>query len=345
MASWTFTSAIRITGVGSRHMDTNAFSSTNYHGHISRTTDGGQTWTPQVTTSFPSNYFWKMSWPTTNVGYCSLQKNVNEDPIIFYKTIDGGNTWVSNGIPFSALGLSSFYLQAIGFVSTNEGWIGGASTAAPFNFLHTTDGGVTWSGAGYNVTTFMNRIRFVSPTLGYAAGYGVHVYSILPTIVNQPQSQTVVGPTNVTLNVGVASTAPGGLTYQWKENGTNKPGATGPTLVLPNAARVDSGMYSVAISNAMATVQSSNAVIRVLIPPRLTPPSVQNNGTLGLLFSDADGGAILTTNDLATFTVSASSNMVDWIQLTNALTITNGEALLQDVWTNSPQRYYKVTEQ
>jgi hypothetical protein len=37
--------------------------------------------------------------------------------------------------------------------------------------------------------------------------------------------------------------------------------------------------------------------------------------------------------------------MVDWISITNALTLTNGEVLLQDVWTNTPQRYYKVTEQ
>jgi hypothetical protein len=272
-----------------------------------------------------------------------LQKNVNEDPIIFYKTIDGGNTWTSNSASLASIGASSFYVQAIGFVSTNEGWLGGASGTP--DFIHTTNGGLTWTSASYSDTSHMNRIRFVSPTLGYGSGFGVHVYSILPTVTNQPQTQTVVGPTNVTISVGVASTAPGGLTYQWKENGTNKPGATSSSLILPNAARADSGSYSVTISNAMATVQSSNATIRVLIPPRLTPPTVQSDGTIGLLFSDADGGAILTTNDLNTFTVSASSNMVDWVAVTNALTITNGQALLQDVWTNSSQRYYKVVEQ
>jgi hypothetical protein len=327
-------------------MDTNTYASGVYHGRISKTTDGGQTWTPQVTTSVQACYFWKMTWPSSNIGYCSLQQNGSYNTVIYYKTIDGGNSWQSNGVSLTTLGSSSFYLQAIGFVSTNEGWMGGAS-GIPIEqtFIHTTDGGATWSPVGYNITSFMNRIRFVSPTLGYAAGYGVHVYSILPTIVSQPQSQTVVGPTNVNLSVAVASTAPGGLLYQWKENGTNKPGATSSSLVLPNASRIDSAVYSVAITNAMATIQSGNAVIRVLIPPRLAPPSVSSDGNISLLFSDADGGAILSSNDLATFTVSASSNMVDWITITNALTLTNGEALLQDVWTNSPQRYYKVTEQ
>jgi hypothetical protein len=327
-------------------MDMNTYASGVYHGRISKTTDGGQTWTPQVTTSIQPCYFWKMTWPSTNVGYCSLQQNGSYNTVVYYKTIDGGNTWSSNGVSLASLGSSSFYLQAIGFVSTNEGWMGGAS-GIPIaqTFIHTTDGGATWSQAGYDTTSFMNRIRFVSPTLGYAAGYGVHVYSIMPTIVSQPQSQTVVGPTNVTLSVGVTSTAPGGLLYQWKQNGTNKPGATSSSLTLPNATRIDSAVYSVAITNAMATIQSSNAVIRVLIPPRLAPPTIGNDGTISLLFSDADGGAIMSTNDLNSFTVAASSNMVDWIAITNALTLTNGEVLFQDVWTNSAQRYYKVTEQ
>src|SRR5207237_8426111 len=74
-------------------MDTNTYASGVYHGRISKTTDGGQTWTPQVTTSFTGCYFWKMTWPSTNVGYCSLQQNSSYSVVVYYKTIDGGNTW------------------------------------------------------------------------------------------------------------------------------------------------------------------------------------------------------------------------------------------------------------
>jgi hypothetical protein len=330
-------------------MDNNSFATSCgsvYHGAIAKTTNGGATWLQVAATPVTCSYFWKMAWPSTNIGYASLQQNAASFyNIVYYKTTDGGNNWVSNGVPLASLGLgtSGFYLQAIGFVSTNEGWMGGASGNP--NFIHTIDGGQTWSTATYTDTSFMNRIRFVSPTLGYASGWNLHVYSILPTIVTQPQSQTVVAPTNVILNVGVTSTAPGGLAYQWKENGTNRPGATSSTLVLNNVTRLDSGAYSVSITNTFANAQSSNAIVRVIVPERLAPPTLQAGGGVNLLFNDADGGALLTTNDLATFSVYASSNMVDWVTVTNALSLTNGQALLQDVWTNSPQRYYKVTEQ
>src|SRR2546429_82194 len=56
-------------------MDTNSFYTPPYYGRIARTTNGGTNWTPVVTTSAVSNcYFWKMSWPTTNIGYCALQQ-------------------------------------------------------------------------------------------------------------------------------------------------------------------------------------------------------------------------------------------------------------------------------
>jgi photosystem II stability/assembly factor-like uncharacterized protein len=329
-------------------MDTNAYSSScspPYYGRIARTTDGGNTWTPVVTTPVSCSYFWKMSWPSTNVGYCSLQQNASFNNIVFYKTTDGGNTWVSNAIPLSSVGLttSQFYLQGIGFVSTNEGWIGGASGIPVLNsFLHTTDGGVTWTPAGYSDTSFMNRFRFLSPTLGYASGGNLHIYSAPLVITNQPQSQVVIGGSNVTLAVGAAGTGP--ISYQWQENGTNQPGATASTLTLPAITRIDSGTYSVTVTNNLSNLQSSNAVIRVIVAERLGQPVLLPGGQLQLLFGDADGGALLTANDLATFDVLASTNLVDWTVLTNALSLTNGYVLFQDSSTNYPARFYRVRE-
>ena len=54
---------------------------------------------------------------------------------------------------------------------------------------------------------------------------------------------------------------------------------------------------------------------------------------------------MLTTNDFATFTFSASTNLVDWFSITNALTGTNGSVIFQDSITNAPQRFYRVLEQ
>ena len=54
---------------------------------------------------------------------------------------------------------------------------------------------------------------------------------------------------------------------------------------------------------------------------------------------------MLTTNDLATFTVRASTNLVNWFTITNALSLSNGSAVLLDTITNAPQKYYQVLEQ
>ena len=82
----------------------------------------------------------------------------------------------------------------------------------------------------------------------------------------------------------------------------------------------------------------------MLVPERLSAPTLLPGDGLQLLFSDADGGALLTTNDLATFEVLASTNLTDWTPLTNVLSITNGSVLLQDSRTNFPARFYRVVE-
>jgi hypothetical protein len=57
-------------------------------------------------------------------------------------------------------------------------------------------------------------------------------------------------------------------------------------------------------------------------------------------------GNSLTLTDPASVTFEASSNLVDWIPLTNALTLTNGSALLADPnATNSAARFYRLMKQ
>jgi len=332
-------------------MDTNAFAAacaTPYYGRIARTRDGGNTWTPVLTTPIACSYFWKMSWPATNVGYVSLQQNGTYNTIVFYKTSDGGNTWVSNGIPEVSVGLSTngydFYLQGLGFVSPSEGWIGGASGLPSYgsSFLHTTDGGATWSPAGFNDTYYINRIRFLSPTLGFASGANIYTYSVPLAITEQPQSQVVVAGTPVSLTVAASGQSP--IHYRWQQNGADRFGATNATLALTNVTRADAGTYWVVVTNSAASLQSSNAVVRVLASERLSAPVRLPGDRLQLLFNDADGGALLTTNDVATFDVLASTNFVDWTLLTNALTLTNGSILFQDSTANYPARFYRVRE-
>ncbi|MDD5139086.1 MAG: FG-GAP-like repeat-containing protein [Verrucomicrobiales bacterium] len=85
-----------------------------------------------------------------------------------------------------------------------------------------------------------------------------------PAITNQPTSVTNYVGSTVSFSVGATGTTP--LSYQWKLNGTNIPGATGLTLMIPNVQFTDAGNYSVLITNIAGSVLSSNATLNVVEP-------------------------------------------------------------------------------
>lgn len=147
--------------VGLSHVDHNESS-----GVILRTVDGGETWENIFTTTRTGEWFWKLTFPTRSTGYASLQRN-SESPIYFVKTTDGGATWEEK------LFLNEHYfVQAIGFIDEDTGWIGGNSTAPVYV---TNDGGDTWLPE--EVRPRVNRIRFLGDSLGYAVGRSAYKIS------------------------------------------------------------------------------------------------------------------------------------------------------------------------
>jgi alpha-tubulin suppressor-like RCC1 family protein len=166
-----------------------------------------------------------------------------------------------------------------------------------------------------------------------------------PVISTQPVSQDVVGPTNVVLNVGVTGTPP--LTFRWWKDGSLVPGANAASLMLLNAVRTNSGIYWVVVTNAASTansVTSSNAVLDVRVPQLLGTPTFQPDGSILLSSTDVGGGQ-LTSADLANLQIQVSTNLVDWMTLSNALVLTNGAIQLQDEGaTNAPMRFYRILE-
>ncbi|NND72596.1 MAG: T9SS type A sorting domain-containing protein [Rhodothermales bacterium] len=138
---------------------------------VVRTTDGGQNWEEIFTSSRTGEWAWKMTFPSRQTGYVSLQRNV-EEPIYFLKTVDGGSTWEEK-----LLFDGRYFVQGMGFVDENTGWVGGNSGQA---VLVTTDGGDTWSDDA--VRPRINRIRFVNDSLGYAVGRSVYkIQKSVPT--------------------------------------------------------------------------------------------------------------------------------------------------------------------
>ena len=163
-----------------------------------------------------------------------------------------------------------------------------------------------------------------------------------PAIILQPLSKTVNSGTNVQFSVTAIGNP--SLAYQWWQNGTNPIGGNSPTLTLTGVGRAQSGVYSVMVTNTMGGIISSNAVLKVLMPQLLVSPRMLPNGSFQLNSTDANGG-LLSSADLANFEAQASTNLVNWVTLPNALSLTNGMLQLQDSGqSNYNARYYRILE-
>jgi hypothetical protein len=63
-----------------------------------------------------------------------------------------------------------------------------------------------------------------------------------------------------------------------------------------------------------------------------------------LTSTDANGG-LLSPSDLPNFEAQASMDLVNWVTLPNALSLTNGMLLLRDSGSsNYTARYYRIIE-
>jgi hypothetical protein len=89
-----------------------------------------------------------------------------------------------------------------------------------------------------------------------------------PVIVGQPENQMVARGHTAQFQVQVAGIEP--LFYQWFFNGLIAlPAATNATLLVTNAQPSSEGSYSVEVSNSVAVVRSSSAILTVLDTPRI----------------------------------------------------------------------------
>lgn len=138
---------------------------------ILTTDDGGKTWTERYRSPRPFEVTWKISFPTREVGYVTIQSyNPDQAASQRYvaKTTDGGATWTE--IPL----VDNHAVRQFGvaFSDANTGWVG----AMPGGF-YTADGGATWQPVKFG--NAVNKIRLL-PTeaglVGYAVGVEVHKF-------------------------------------------------------------------------------------------------------------------------------------------------------------------------
>jgi hypothetical protein len=88
-----------------------------------------------------------------------------------------------------------------------------------------------------------------------------------PTIVTQPQAQSVM--LGETATFAVAATSDGTLSYQWKKNNVDISGATSPTWITPPVTADDSGAaITVVVSSNDLKVTSNAATLAVHADPQ-----------------------------------------------------------------------------
>jgi len=116
-----------------------------------------------------------------------------------------------------------------------------------------------------------NRALLAAEILGlYNAGSAGKCGSP-PTILAQPTNQTVLVSGTAVFTVAAGGAPP--LSYQWKWDGTNIAGATSTSLTLTNVQMSQAGTYSVRVTNAAGSTNSSNAILTVTSEACVPPPS------------------------------------------------------------------------
>jgi photosystem II stability/assembly factor-like uncharacterized protein len=145
-------------------------------GRVLFTSDGGLTWQVRHTSTHTAELCWKISFPSATTGYVSLESFRGSGAQYFLKTTDGGATWQDLIFP----GTGSYDAEGIGFINDTIGWIGGGS----YNYK-TMDGGTTWSVDNWGAS--VNRFRFFSDTIGYAAGLKIYKFDLATAAVSENQ--------------------------------------------------------------------------------------------------------------------------------------------------------------
>jgi trimeric autotransporter adhesin len=101
------------------------------------------------------------------------------------------------------------------------------------------------------ITGACGTVTSIETTLAVNAGAVINQHPLSPTVcVTQPVSFSVAA-------TGV------GLTYQWRKNTINIPGATNPSFNIPSTVLGDAGNYDVVITAACGSLTSAAAMLTV----------------------------------------------------------------------------------
>jgi alpha-tubulin suppressor-like RCC1 family protein len=144
-----------------------------------------------------------------------------------------------------------------------------------YNFMALKSDGtvVVWGDNGYGQTNVPPGLSNVSAMVSGDSDCLVLEGSGSPRIMQSPFNETAVAESSALL-VGNAFGQPP-ITWQWKYNGTNLPGATASRLLLTNLQLAQSGLYSLTATNGLGGIESTAATLTVVPSLLTTQPTNQ----------------------------------------------------------------------
>jgi alpha-tubulin suppressor-like RCC1 family protein len=164
-----------------------------------------------------------------------------------------------------------------------------------------------------------------------------------PRIIQQPQDREAFVTQPATFAVAAEGASP--LTFQWRKDGTDIPGATSPTYTTPATTVDDAGArYSVVVTNGKGSATSNEASLTIRAAAAIVTQPVSQTVTLGATaaFSVVGSGDLLSyqwrRNDIdiagatsATYTTAATVARDDGAVFTVAVRNPGGIEVSQPV--------------
>lgn len=133
---------------------------------IIKTVNGGATWTKVYESSRVAELIWKLSLPSSQVGYATVQSyDSARAQQVVAKTTNGGDTWLEVPLVRDATARQ----LGVGFITESIGWVGTAGSG-----YQTVNGGLTWQPV--NMGEAVNKVRTIKTARGfvaYAIGFDV----------------------------------------------------------------------------------------------------------------------------------------------------------------------------
>jgi uncharacterized repeat protein (TIGR03803 family) len=267
---------------------------------------------------------------------------------VFKLTLAGQLTWVvsfgssNGGRPYSRL------------IQASDGNLYGTTQWSPGLWDYGTVFQLTTNGQLTTLFSFTSAMDSPSAPLIQAAdgnlygttssggkGYGT-VYRVItrPTLASPPADTTNVVGGWAVLSV-VANGAPP-LQYQWQRDDTNLLdddrilGTANANLELAPLNQDDAGCYRVIVRNGFGVVTSTVANLSVELPPTFS-------AIRRLMGDDHAVELSLSASSSFAWAIEASTNLLDWVTLTNNLMINGTIQFKDESAADFPERFYRTT--